>query len=133
MPAMPDEAPSACGETGRQGIVVDAAEPELLRRAVEMALDYRGDVTITRCSGESIEGYVFDRTDGPAPTDAAIRMIPRDRDERITVRCDDIARIHFTGRDTAAGKSFESWMKKYVAKKLAGERADLESEPLDEG
>jgi hypothetical protein len=58
--------------------------------------------------------------------------MPRDRDERITVRGDDIARIHFTGRDTAAGKSFETWTKKYVRKKLAGEKANLESEPIDD-
>jgi hypothetical protein len=134
MPAMPDEAPSEFDETGRQGIVVDATEPEQLRKAIALALDYRGDVTITRrSSGESIEGYIFDRTDGPTPIEAAIRIIPRNRDERITVRCDDIARIQFTGRDTAAGKSFETWMKKYVAKKLAGEQASIESEPLDEG
>jgi outer membrane protein assembly factor BamA len=38
--------------------------------------------------------------------------------------------IEFSGRDTAAGKSFETWMKKYVQKKLAGEEASIRSEPL---
>ena len=35
----------------------------------------------------------------------------------------DIAALAFTGRDTAAGKSWEAWVKKYVEKKAAGEKA----------
>jgi len=127
MPAMSQDPPNAFEETGRQGIVVDGSDPEPLRNAIDLALDYRGDVTITRRStGEALEGYIFDRTDG-----SAIRIIPRDRDERITIPFDEIARMEFSGKDTAAGKSFETWMKKYVEKKLAGERANIESEPLD--
>jgi len=131
---MSSEGPDASEQPARQGTVVEATEPELLRRAIDLALDYRGDVTITRRStGEAIEGYLFDRTDGPTPAEVTITIMPRDRDERITVRGDDIARIHFTGRDTAAGKSFETWMKKYVQKKLSGEQASLDSESLDDG
>jgi len=44
----------------------------------------------------------------------------------------DIAALAFTGRDTAAGKSWEAWMKKYAEKKAAGEtNIALEPEPLD--
>ena len=50
----------------------------------------------------------------------------------MTVAYDDIAELRFTGRDTAAGKSFDTWMKKYVTKKLAGEAANIEADPLDE-
>jgi hypothetical protein len=132
MPAMSQEPPNEFEETGRQGIVVDGSDPEHLRKAIDLALDYRGDVTITRrSSGEALEGYIFDRTDGAASAGATIRVIPSNCDERITIPFDDIARIDFSGKDTAAGKSFETWMKKYVEKKLAGERASIESEPLD--
>ncbi len=114
-----------------QGTVVDATDPDQLRKAIDLALDYRGDVTITRKStGAPIEGYIFDRTDGPTLDQCAIRIIPRDDNARITIPCDDIARIAFSGRDTAAGKSFDTWMKKYVEKKLLGERANIETEPL---
>jgi hypothetical protein len=131
---MSGDGSSASEQPARRGTVVEATEPEVLRTAIDLALDYRGDVTITRKStGEAIEGYIFDRTEGPTPAEATVRIMPRDRDERITVRCDDIARIHFSGRDTAAGKSFETWMKKYVQKKLSGEQASLESESLDDG
>jgi hypothetical protein len=43
-----------------------------------------------------------------------------------------IARLVFTGKDTAAGKSFETWVKKYQEKKAAGEKnIRLEPEKLD--
>jgi len=45
----------------------------------------------------------------------------------------DIARLEFTGRDTAAGKSFELWVKKYYERKARDEKnISLEPEPLDE-
>jgi hypothetical protein len=61
-----------------------------------------------------------------------VRIFPRDRDEKLAVPYDQIARIEFTGRDTAAGKSFETWVKKYHEKKAAGEKnIRLEPEKLD--
>jgi hypothetical protein len=44
----------------------------------------------------------------------------------------EIAALAFTGRDTAAGKSFAGWVKKYNEKKAAGEtNVGIEAEPLD--
>lgn len=115
-----------------QGLACDASNPHELRRALDEALDYRGDVTITRkSSGESIQGYVFDRTSAATLSDSKIRIIPTNGGQRITIPYDDIAQVRFTGKDTAAGKSFETWMKKYVRNKLAGEAANIESESLD--
>ena len=111
--------------------MVDASDPEALRRALDDALSYRGDVTITRRStGETIEGYLFDCTSPSSPAQSAVRLIPKDGSERVSIRVDDVAKVQFSDKDPAAGKSFETWMKKYVAKKLAGESADIESEPL---
>ena len=116
-----------------RGTVVEASDPVLLRRAIEAAFDYRGDVTVTRRStGESIEGYVFDRTPGPAGPGSVIRMIPAGGEPRLTIPWGDIAEIRFSGRDTAEGKSFETWVKNYLRKKLAGEEASLRPEPLEE-
>ncbi len=116
----------------RQGVVVDASDPERLHHALQLSLDYRGDITVTRRSnGLEIEGYLFDRVIGATPGDTVIRMIPTNGDDRVTIPVDDIEQLQFTGRDTAAGKSFETWMKKYVEKKLAGEAAEIESESLD--
>jgi hypothetical protein len=114
-----------------QGTRAVATEREAFERAVELAVDYRGDVTITTSdTGEQIECYVFDvkRTDSPDTT--FLRYIARNEDRRSSIPFSRINEIEFTGRDTAAGKSFETWMKKYVEKKLAGERASIESDPL---
>ena len=116
----------------RPGVSVDASDPARLRRAVDMAFDYRGDVTIARRSGgEPVEGFVYDRRLGP--DDAFIRVMPRDRAGEITIAVADIERIDFSGRDTAAGKSFDTWIRKYLEGKLAGEPVGLEPESLDEG
>ena len=123
---MPDEPAISSDHTALAGMVVDASDPEALRRALDDALSYRGDVTITRRStGETIEGYVFDCT-----SQSAVRLIPKDGSQRVTISANDIARIEFSHKDPAAGKSFQTWVKKYVAKKLAGESANIESEPL---
>jgi hypothetical protein len=103
------------------------------REALERAFDYRGDVTITLRNGDKLEGYVFDRRSaGPELRDCSIRLLPRVGKEKIAVTYDQIARLEFTGRDTAAGKSWETWTKKYAAKKAAGEtNIRLDPEPLD--
>lgn len=116
-----------------QGLVVDASDPVALQQAIELAFDYRGDVTIIRRSSpDRIEGYVFDRRQDRASSECIVRLVRSDSDERITIPMSDIASIAFTGRDNASGKSFETWVKKYIEKKLAGEHASIASEPLDD-
>lgn len=116
-----------------QGVSVDATDAIALRNAINLALHYRGDVTITRRNGESLEGYVFDCKSprNGRPEEMTIRVIPTGRDERVAVTFTDITRLTFSGKDTASGKSFETWVRKYVEKKMAGESASIESEVLD--
>jgi hypothetical protein len=107
-----------------------AGETEL-RAALDKAFDYRGDVTIALRDGTSIEGYVFDRRGAATLADSVVRIIPKDRDEKLLIRYADIARLAFTGRDTAAGKSWETWVKKYQEKKTAGEKdIGIAADPL---
>jgi len=115
-----------------EGWIPALATDEEIRVALEKAFDYRGDVTITRKDGSKVEGYLFDRRTGATLKDSLVRLYPKSSDERISVSYADIAALAFTGRDTAAGKSWEAWMKKYAAKKAAGEtHIALEPEPLD--
>jgi hypothetical protein len=109
-----------------------ATEAEI-REALEKAFDYRGDLTITLKNGQKIEGYVFDRKiKGPSLADCFIRLLPSDRAEKLTVAYCDVAALAFSGRDTAAGKSFAAWVKKYNEKKAAGEKnIGIEAESLD--
>jgi hypothetical protein len=115
-----------------EGWIPQFAGEEEIREALEKAFDYRGDVTITRKDGSKIEGYLFDRRSAATLKDSLVRLYPRNSNEKVSVSYADIAALAFTGRDTAAGKSWEAWMKKYAAKKAAGEtNIALEPEPLD--
>jgi hypothetical protein len=116
-----------------QGWIPSLATPDEIRSALDKAFDYRGDVTITLRNGEKVEGYIFDRmSDGPTPDQCQLRMFPRDTDQKISICYSDVARLEFTGRDTAAGKSFELWIKKYYERKARGEKnISLEPEPLE--
>jgi len=101
--------------------------------ALEKAFDYRGDVTITRKDGSTIEGYLFDRRTAATLKDSVVRLFPKNANEKISISYADIGALAFSGRDTAAGKSWEAWMKKYAAKKEAGEtNIAIEPEPLTE-
>ena len=54
------------------------------------------------------------------------------RRAKVNIAYSDIAALAFTGRDTAAGKTFEAWVKKYWEKKAAGEKnIQIEPEKLD--
>jgi hypothetical protein len=111
-----------------QGWVPKLATEEELRIALEKAFDYRGDVTVTLKDNSKIEGYLFDRVTGPSLTTSFVRVLPKDSTQKLKIAYADIAALAFTGRDTAAGKSWEAWVGKYWEKKTAGE-GDLSLEP----
>ena len=115
-----------------EGWIPALASEEDLRQALEKAFDYRGDITITRKDGSKVEGYLFDRRTAATLKDSVVRLFPKNSDEKVAIPYSDIAALAFTGRDTAAGKSWEAWMKKYAAKKAAGEKdLSLHPEPLE--
>jgi hypothetical protein len=115
-----------------EGSVPDLATPEDLRAALEQAFDYRGDVEITRKDGSKIEGYIFDRRGGKTLTDSYVRLLPKNGGAKLSVCYDQIASLAFTGRDMAAGKSWETWVKQYWEKKAAGEKGiSLQPENLE--
>jgi len=115
-----------------EGWVPELASEADLREALEHAFDYRGDVTITRKNGERIDGYIFDRRPAATLAESVVRVIPQNSREKISIPYSDIAALAFTGRDTAAGKSWEAWVRKYWEKKAAGEKGiALEPEKLE--
>ena len=117
-----------------EGWIPALATDAEIRDALEKAFDYRGDVTLTLRSGEQLEGYLYDRRTGPTLADSVVRLIPgkgEDRSRR-SISYTDIAALAFTGRDTAAGRTFEAWVRKYWEKKAAGEKnIGIEAEKLD--
>ena len=115
-----------------EGWVPELAGEEEVRQALEKAFDYRGDVTITRKDGSKVEGYIFDRCGGKTLADSVVRLFPKDADQKISIAYSDIAALAFSGRDTAAGKSFEAWVRKYWEKKAAGEKnIGIQAEALE--
>jgi hypothetical protein len=115
-----------------QGRVWQPASEEELREGIEKAFDYRGDVTVTRKDGSAVEGYIFDRRSAATLAESVIRLFPRGEATKVSIPYSEIATLSFTGRDTAAGKSWEAWLKKYWEKKAAGEKnIELTPEKLD--
>ena len=104
-----------------EGWIPELASEEDVRSALEKAFDYRGDVTITRKDGSKMEGYIFDRRTGLTLADSVVRIIPKDSHQKTAIPYSDIAALVFSGRDMAAGKSWEAWLKNYWDRKAAGE------------
>src|SRR2546430_2430706 len=113
-------APGTLHETV-QGWIPQLATEEELRIALEKAFDYRGDVTLTLKDNSKIEGYVFDRIVGNSLNNSFVRVIPKEANQKLKIAYANIAALSFSGRDTAAGKSWEAWVRKYWEKKASGE------------
>ena len=134
IPADPETSEHAPGtqHENLEGWIPSLTSDEDLRIALEKAFDYRGDISLTLKDGSKLEGYIFDRRSAPTLVDSSIRLYPKDRPDKISVRYSDISHLAFTGKDTAAGKSFETWLKKYMERKAAGEKnISLEPEKLE--
>ena len=104
-----------------EGWVPALATDDDLRLALEKALDYRGDVTLTLKSGERIEAFIFNCRNGATLADSYVQYFTPSAPEKRKVGYAEIARIEFSGKDRAAGKHWEDWVKAYNAKKAAGE------------
>ena len=129
-----DEMEIAAGREREQleGWVPELASEDEVRAALEKAFDYRGDITLTRKDGSRVQGYLFDRRTGATLADSFVRIIPIDEKTKLSIAYSEIAALAFTGRDNAAGKSFDAWVKKYWEKKAAGEKnIQIEPEKLD--
>lgn len=103
-----------------EGRIFQPVSFDELAEAVELAFDYRGDVTVSLKSGESLSGYLFNRQ--VSGSDSYLEVFPSDSSSSRRIRYDHIAAIAFTGEDTATGKSWETW----IAKKGSERRAEIE-------
>jgi hypothetical protein len=105
-----------------EGWVPELASDEDLRQALEKAFDYRGDVAITLRSGERIEAFIFNRQSGATLTDSYVQYFTPSAPDKRKVSYAEIARLEFSGKDRAAGKHWEGWVKAYNERKAAGEK-----------
>ena len=105
-----------------EGWIPTVASDDELRQALEKAFDYRGDVTLTLKSGERIEAFIFNRIGGATLAESFVHYFSPNAPEKRKVSYAEIARLEFSGKDRAAGKHWEDWVKKYNEKKAAGEK-----------
>jgi hopanoid biosynthesis associated radical SAM protein HpnH len=113
----------------RQNMRPDVSTPKALRAATDAAFDYRGDVTVCLKSGETLDGYVFNRV---ASDDGGIlEMLPKEELEARVIAFAEIASLAFTGKDMADGRSWENWVQKNAAKQAALAEGRAFSEDLE--
>jgi len=105
-----------------EGWVPTLATDEDLRQALEKAFDYRGDVMLTLKSGERIEAFIFNRRTGATLADSFVQYFTPGAPEKRSLSYAEIGRLEFSGKDRAAGKHWEDWVKAYSEKKAAGEK-----------
>lgn len=117
-----------------QGYRWEGDDVEALSAALDAAFGYRGNVTLLTRDGEEIVGYLFNRE--AEVEQPYVEVFPASGG-RARIPYSRIRGIAFSGKDTAAGKSWETWLEKYNAKKAAEARGetvgsiDLVPEELD--
>jgi hypothetical protein len=122
----------AAEQQNLEGWIPTLAGDEDLRQALEKAFDYRGDVTLTLKSGERFEAFIFNRQTGASLAESQVQYFTPNAPEKRQVSYAEIARLEFTGKDRAAGKQWEDWVRKYRERKAAGEKSiALHPEALD--
>ena len=113
-----------------QGWIPELASTEEIRVALEKAFHYRGDITLTCKDGATVEGYLFDRRTGSTLETSLVRVLNASG-EKLSICYAQIARLVFSGRDTASGKSYEAWVEKYKQARAAGESFGIQPEALE--
>lgn len=107
------------GEESLEGWVPEIGDETSLAQVVDLAFEYRGDVTVDLVDGTAILGYLFNRNAAGATPFAEV--IESKTEARLRLPYSQIKNIRFTGRDTAAGQSWEAWQKRRDANKKATE------------
>jgi len=105
-----------------EGFIPSLASDDEIQQALEKAFDYRGDVTITTKSGKKIEAFSFNRLTGATLAESYVQYFEPNVNGKQKLSYSDIARLEFTGKDRAAGKHWEDWVKAYNARKASGEK-----------
>ena len=118
------------GPGSLEGRVFRPASRAEIAEAVELAFDYRGDVTMVLTTGQSVVGYLFNRD--AAEPEPWIEVFPADNPSPVRIPYAAIASIAFTGEDTANGKSWETWVSKKESERRA-EAARVEADARTRG
>ncbi len=94
-----------------EGRRLQPSNEEELADVLRHACDYRGDVTLHLKTGESVIGYVFDRQ--KEASHQSVQIFLANQVEPCIIQYHDIAGVEFSGEDTAFGRSWDDWAKKW--------------------
>lgn len=124
---MTDSKSHGAGSGGSlEGRVFRPASAAEAVEAIDLAFDYRGDVTLELRSGESLAGYIFNRQ--VAGAHPAIEIFPADQPIPRLIPYAEIVSIAFTGEDTANGNSWEAWAsKKESERRIEADRVEADA------
>jgi hypothetical protein len=81
-----------------------------LGRIIDLAFDYRGNTTVVTVNGRALDGYLFNRDADAA--EPFIEMFDVDGAGPHRIPYSEIRTIRFTGKDTAAGRSYAAWQRR---------------------
>lgn len=99
----------------KQGVTVSSHDRDFIG-AIKAAVDYRGDVSLFLKDGTQVDGFLFNSNEN------TLELFPKNSPQKKTVHVDQLSSIEFSGRDEAAGKSWEEWVKKREARKAESTR-----------
>ena len=105
-----------------EGSTADLSSEQATRAAIEKAFDYRGDVTLLFRTGEVVECYVFNRYEGATLAESWLQYFVAGDEAKRKASYDQVKGLVFSGKDRAAGKHWEDWVKAYNERKAAGEQ-----------
>ena len=112
-----------------QGVRWEGDDPQGLRDCLDAAFDYRGNVTLLlRGDKSDLEGYLSNRDFSCA--EPFVDVFPASGGSRCRIPLASVRGVVFTGKDTAAGQSWQTWLKQYEAKKAQAAQG-LETESID--
>ncbi|HSF06250.1 MAG TPA: hypothetical protein VLG10_10725 [Methylomirabilota bacterium] len=97
------------GERSLEGWAPRVGDEVQLAEVIDLAFDYRGDVTVVLTHGRDLVGYVYNRNRDV--TEPYLQLFDPSGTAH-TLRYTEIRTIRFTGRDTAAGTSYEAWLRR---------------------
>lgn len=98
-----------------QGVEINSNDSDY-ESGLRAVVDYRGDVTIELVDGQTFEGYVFSLDKN------FIHYFSKSGSRRDTIERDRILRIRITGNDTAAGQSWDDWVKRRDAERAKSQK-----------
>jgi hopanoid biosynthesis associated radical SAM protein HpnH len=103
----------AAGELEEEGSPTQGWSAPASPAALRVAFEYRGDVTLLLDDDSRVEGYVANLSP------EVLRLWRRGETSTVEVPRQRVKNVELTGRDTASGRSWQTWLKNQQAQEAA--------------